>query len=180
MKTALMTAMMITMATAMTLQAQQSSAVDGAGAASDAAFVAKIGEVGMAEVELGTLALQKTQRDDVKTFAQRMVDDHSKAGDELKAIATGKNITWPTALDTEHKALKDRLSKLSAAAFDQAYMQAMVDGHRKVAGEFRTEIQSGADTEVKAWASKTLPTVEAHFKHAESVGRSVHPAGTTH
>src|SRR6185503_1782374 len=111
----------------------------------------KIGEVGTAEVELGKLALQKTQRDDVKKFAQQMVDDHTKAGDELKALAMRKNISWPADLDAEHKALKDRLSKLSGAAFDQAYTQAMVDGHRKVAAEFRTETTSGADAEVKAW-----------------------------
>ena len=71
------------------------------------------------------------------------------------------------------------LSTLSGAAFDQAYMQAMVDGHRKVAGEFRTEAQSGADAEVKAWAAKTQPTIDSHFKHAETVSHAVHPAGTT-
>ena len=133
----------------------------------------------MAEVELGKLALQKSQRDDVKKFAQQMVDDHSKAGDELKSLATGKNITLPMELDGEHKALRDRLSKLSGTGFDQAYMQAMADGHRKVAAQFRTEIQSGSDAEVKAWAAKTLPKVEAHLKHAESVSRAVHPAGST-
>lgn len=169
MKTVLMTVTMITMAMTIAL-----------GAASDAAFVTKIGEVGMAEVELGTLALQKTQRDDVKKFAQQMVDDHTKAGDELKALAMRKNISWPTELGAEHKALKDRLSKLSGAAFDQAYIRAMVDGHRKVAAEFRTETKSATDAEVKAWAAKTLPTIEAHLKHAETVSGAVHPAGSTH
>ena len=177
MKTAIMIALTITMAAA--LSAQQPSASGGSAAASDTAFVTKIGEVGSAEVELGTLALQKTQRDDVKKFGQQMIDDHSKAGAELKAIAMRKNISWPMELDAEHKALKDRLSKLSGAAFDQAYIQAMVDGHRKVAAQFKTEVQSGSDAEVKAWAAKTLPRVEAHLKHAESVSRAVHPAGST-
>ena len=176
MKTATMIALMITMAA--TLSAQQPSA-GGSAAASDAAFVTKIGEVGTAEVELGTLALQKTQRDDVKKFGQQMIDDHSKAGAELKAIAMRKNISWPMELAAEHKALKDRLSKLSGAAFDQAYMQAMVDGHRKVAAQVKTQVQSGSDAEVKAWASKTLPRVEAHLQHAESVSRAAHPAGHT-
>jgi putative membrane protein len=183
MKTALVVAMMITVAIAVHAQQPPASPAPGAspvaGPASDAAFVAKIGEVGMAEVELGKLALQKTQRDDVKKFAQQMVDDHSKAGAELKAIAMRKNITMPMDLDAEHKALRDRLSKLSGAAFDQAYMQAMADGHRKVVAQFRNETQSGSDAEVKAWAAKTLPTVETHLKHAESVSRAVHPAGST-
>lgn len=180
MKTAMVMVMMMMMITmAISSRAQQPSAGGGAGAGADTAFVTKIAEVGTAEVELGKLALQKTQRDEVKTFAQQMVDDHSKAGDELKALATAKNITWPAGLDAEHKALRDRLSKLSGAAFDQAYLQAMVDGHRKVAGEFRTETKSGADAEVKAWAAKTQPTIDAHLKHAETVSHSVHLAGTT-
>jgi putative membrane protein len=179
MKTALMTVTMITIAMTLALRAQQQSPGDGAGAASDAAFVTKIAQVGTAEVELGNLALQKTQRDDVKKFARRMVDDHTKAGDELKALAMRKNITWPGDLDAEHTSLRDRLSKLSRAAFDQAYMQAMVDGHRKVAAEFRAEAESGADADVKDWAAMTLPAIEAHLEHAESVSRSVHPPGTT-
>jgi putative membrane protein len=177
MKTALIMAMTIAMA--ISSRAQEPSSSAAAGATSDAAFVTKIAEVGMAEVELGKLALQKTQRDDVKKFAQQMVDDHGKAGDELKALAMRKNITWPADLDAEHKALRDRLSKLSGAAFDQAYMQAMVDGHRKVAAQFRTETQSGSDAEVKAWAAKTLPTIDAHLKHAETMSHSAHPAGNT-
>ena len=175
MKTGMMMfALMI--ATAISVGAQEPSR---AAAASDTAFVAKLGEVGMAEVELGKLALQKTQRDDVKKFGQRMIDDHGKAGAELKAIALRKNISWPMELNAEHKALRERLSKLSGAAFDQAYIQAMVDGHRKVAAEVKTEVQSGSDAEVKAWAAKTLPRVEAHLEHAESVNRAVHPAGST-
>ena len=175
MKTALITAMMV--AITLALRAQQPS--PDTDTASDAAFVTKIARVGTAEVELGNLALQKTQRDDVKKFARRMVDDHTKAGDELKALAMRKNITWPGDLDAEHTSLRDRLSKLSRAAFDQAYMQAMVDGHRKVAAEFLAETQSGADTDVKAWAEQTLPAIEDHIEHAETVSRSVHPPGTT-
>ena len=88
--------------------------------------------VAMGEVELGTLAKDKASSRDVKGFAQRMVDDHSKAGDELKAIAQRKNLTWPSALPADAVALKDRLSKLSGAAFDRAYIDAMVNGHREV------------------------------------------------
>ena len=149
-------------------------------AASDIAFAMKAAQANMAEVELGKLALQKAMSDDVKKFAQMMVDDHSKALDELKGVAGTKNITLPTAIDAEHKKLSDRLSKLSGAGFDREYMQAMVDGHRKVAADVRKESQSGADPDLKAWAGKALPTVEAHLKQAETVNRGVHTATSTH
>lgn len=141
---------------------------------SDSAFAMKMAQVGIAEVELGKLATEKAMRDDVKKFGQQMVDDHSKANDELKAVAAKKNITLPSETDAEHKALHDRLSKLSGAAFDQAYTKAMVDGHRKVAGELRKEQKSGTDADLKEWATKTLPTVEAHLKHAEGLGKGAH------
>ena len=149
-------------------------------ASGDSAFAMKAAQANMAEVELGKLALQKTMSDDVKKFAQMMVDDHSKALDELKGVAGTKNITLPTAIDAEHKKLSDRLSKLSGAGFDREYMQAMVDGHKKVAADLRKESQSGTDADLKAWASKTLPTVEAHLKQAETVNKTVHSSTATH
>jgi putative membrane protein len=149
-------------------------------AAGESAFAMKAAQANIAEVELGKLAQQKAKSDDVKKFAQMMVDDHSKALDELKSVAGPKSITLPTALDAEHKKLSDRLSKLSGAGFDREYMQAMVDGHRKVAADVRKESKSGADPDLKAWAAKALPTVEAHLKQAETVNRSVHSATSTH
>jgi len=149
-------------------------------AAGDTSFAMKAAQANFAEVELGKLAQQKASSDDVKKFAQMMVDDHSKALDELKGVAGTKNITLPTAIDAEHKKLSDRLSKLSGAGFDREYMQAMVEGHRKVAADMRKESQSGADPDLKAWAGKTLPTVEAHLKQAETVNRAIHTATSTH
>lgn len=149
-------------------------------ATGDSAFAMKAAHANMAEVELGKLALQKAMRDEVKKFAQQMMDDHSKALDELKMVAASKNITLPTEIDAEHKKLSEKLSASSGAAFDRAYMQAMVDGHRKVAADFRKESKSGSDAELKSWAGKTLPTVEAHLKQAETVNRSLHSATSTH
>ena len=142
----------------------------------DEKFVMNTAKGGMAEVELGKLAVTKASKDEVKKFGQMMVDDHSKASDELKAVAQQKNISWPTEIDVKEKALRDRLSKLSGEAFDRAYMDAMVNGHRKVANEFKVEVRAGKDADVKAWAGKTLPTVEAHLKHAEELNRTVSTA----
>src|SRR5205814_6248381 len=88
----------------------------------DRSFMTEAATGGMAEVELGRLAAQKGQSADVKKFGQRMVDDHSKAKDELKQLATRKGVTLPADLTSEQKSEKDKLSKLSGAAFDKEYM----------------------------------------------------------
>jgi putative membrane protein len=106
-----------------------------------------------------------------------MVDDHTKAGDELKSIAKTKNVMLPSTLDPKHQALHDRLMNLSGDAFDRAYMQAMVSGHKEVASALQKESKSGKDPEVKAWAAKTLPTVEEHLKEAESANKVVGTSG---
>src|SRR5205823_5270490 len=96
-----------------------------------------------------------------------------------KTLAQNKNITLPTDIDPHDKALRDRLSKLSGAQFDHAYMQAMLTDHRKVANEFRHESQIGKDPDIKAFASKTLPTIEEHLALASGdfvvVGIDVDP-----
>jgi putative membrane protein len=135
-------------------------------AAGDQAFVSKIAGVGMGEVELGRLAVDKAASREVKAFGQRMIDEHTKAGNELKAIAQRKNLAWPAGPAADLTALKDRLAKMSGAAFDRAYIDAMVNGHREVAEVMRKESQSGSDPEVKAWATKALSTVQAHLNHA--------------
>ena len=161
---------------ALALTAASTAAAQGAGG--DQAFVTKIGGVSMAEVELGMLALDKAASRDVKGFAQRMIDDHRKSGDELKATATRKNFTWPAAPPADAKALKEKLSKLSGAAFDRAYIDAMVSGHRDVLEVMKTEAQSGADPEVKAFAAKAASTVPAHLTHALDVQREVGKTAT--
>jgi putative membrane protein len=144
----------------------------------DQPFVTKLAGIGMAEVELGTLAKDKASSREVKAFAQRMIDEHTKAGHELKAIADRKHLAWPAALPADAVALKDTLSKLSGAAFDRAYIDAMVDGHGKALAEVRTEAQSGADPDVKAWAMKASSTVQAHLTHAQDQQRELGKTAT--
>ena len=146
--------------------------------AADEAWVVKIAKGGMAEVELGKLAAEKGSSDAVKQFGQRMVDDHSKANDELKALADSKKITLSPEIAPEDKTLRDRLMKLSGPAFDQAYMKAMLNDHLKDVSEFRTESRSGKDPDVKAWAAKTLPTLEEHLKMARATNGTVGTSGT--
>jgi putative membrane protein len=140
-------------------------------------FVIEAADGGMAEVELGQLAADKATNPKVKSFGQQMATDHGKASEELKSIATAKNITLPSAPSAKHKATKDRLSKLSGAAFDRAYMLEMVKDHQLDAAAFRKESNMGKDAEVKAWAAKTLAVVEDHLKMARDIQKEV-AAGT--
>ena len=153
-------------------QSSQANSANRMGSA-DETFVTKAAQGGLAEVKLGTLATQKAANADVKAFGQQMVDDHSKANDELKQLASSKGITLPTDIDAKDQATYDRLSKLSRAEFDRAYMQHMVADHHTDVAEFRHESQRGEDSDVKAWAAKTLPTLEHHLQMAESTDAKV-------
>ena len=143
----------------------------------DQTFVTQAAIAGMAEVELGKMATQSGSNAKVKSFGQQMATDHTKAGDELKSIATAKGMTLPTSLDPMHQATRDKLAKLSGAEFDRAYMEAMVSGHQTVAKNMMTEASSGSDRELKAFAAKTVPTVQMHLKMAQDIQKEV--SGTT-
>ena len=147
-------------------------------ATSDNTFVKKAAEGGMAEVELGNLAVQKATNPDVKQFGQRMVDDHSKANDEIRPLASKQGVTIPTKLAHKDQALKNRLEKLSGEAFDKAYMEAMVKDHRADVNAFRQEADHGTDPDVKSFASKTLPTLQEHLKLADETLNKVKGQGT--
>jgi putative membrane protein len=145
--------------------------------AADEIFVMKAAQGGLAEVELGKLASEKGASDAVKQFGKQMVDDHGKAGDELKTLAQSKKIALSAEISSQDRSLRDRLMKLSGHAFDEAYMKAMLSDHLKDLGEFRTEARSGKDPEVKAWAAKIVPTLEEHLKMARDTNGAVGTAG---
>ena len=140
----------------------------------DASFIKKAAAGGMAEVDLGQLASSKASDDKVKSFAQRMVTDHGKAGDELKSLAASKQIAVPPALDSKHEATHARLAKLSGSAFDRAYVADMLADHKKDVAEFRHEASAATDPDVKAWVTKTLPTLEEHLKMIEDLSKDLH------
>ena len=146
---------------------KSASADKGKLAAGDRKFVMEALKGGMAEVELGKLASERASSDAVKQFGKRMVEDHGKAGDELKALARDKGVTPPTQLDAKHARLRDKLAKLSGAEFDRAYVSEMVKDHRQDVKEFRREANAAKDPDVKGYASKTLPTLEEHLKQVE-------------
>jgi putative membrane protein len=143
----------------------------------DARFAKEAAQGGMAEVKLGQLAQEKGSNDSVKSFGKRMVDDHSKAGDKLKEVASRESITLPTDLSIKHQATYDRLSKLNGAAFDRAYARDMVKDHETDVAAFQKEANAGRDDSLKSFASETLPTLQDHLKQAKEMMKTV--GGTT-
>jgi putative membrane protein len=136
-------------------------------------FVTSAGQAGMAEVALANMALAKSQNEDVRQFAQMMIDDHTKAGDELKALAAGKKYGFPPQESASQKAVADSLSNRSGAAFDKEYARIAVADHEAAVKLFSAQANSGADTEVKAWAAAILPTLKMHLEKAEALNAKV-------
>ena len=130
----------------------------------DLAFMNDAAPGGMAEVELGKMAASKAQNAEVKAFGQKMVEDHSKAGEELKQLAAQKKVMLPPDVLPAHKQLMEKLSKLSGADFDKEYVAAMVEAHEKDVAAFENVSKTAADADVKAFATKTLPTLKMHLE----------------
>jgi len=147
-------------------------------ASSDRNFIMKAAQGGMAEVELGQLAAQRASDPQVKQFAERMVADHTKANDQLKQIASSKNVTLPTEVPAAEKRERDRLAKLSGAQFDREYMNHMTSDHKKDTSLFRSAAKSAKDAEIKQFASTTLPTLEEHLQMAQSIAKSTKSSAT--
>jgi putative membrane protein len=148
------------------------AAEQGAGKANNAnTFFTHVAQDGEAEVQLGELAQQKAADMKVKDFGARMQKDHSAANAELRAIVAKKNLTIPGG-PGPHAAMKAKLEKLEGATFDQVYMKAMVDDHTKAVREFEMATKS-PDEDVKAFASKTLPTLREHLQMAQDIYKTV-------
>lgn len=145
----------------------------------DQTFLKKAIEGGMAEVQLGQLAQKNASNSSVKQFGERMVTYHSKANDQAKSLAAQKNITPPTSLNSKDQATYRSLSAKTGAEFDKAYITAMIKDHNEDIAEFRHQANSGTDPDIKAWAAKTLPTLEEHLKMAQDIAKQLGIATTT-
>jgi putative membrane protein len=143
---------------------------------SDVSFAKEAAIGGMSEVELGQLAVQKASDPRVKQFGQRMVDDHTKANDALKAAAAQEGITLPTSTDTKHEEFRAKLDKLSGPQFDEAYTKVMVRDHKEDVAAFEKQAKA-ASSPVQKFAANTLPTLESHLQMIEGIsGTAPKPA----
>ena len=137
----------------------------------DTNFVETMMADGTAEVALGKMAQQKASTKQVKNFAAMMVRDHTKAGQELQAVATHANVDM-TKMDADmgdHKDLGERLSKLSGREFDREYIKAMVDDHEKAVKDTKDKAEDADNDHVKQWAAKALPVLEKHLNEAKRI-----------
>src|SRR5690349_4687322 len=135
----------------------------------DAEFAVEAADGGMMEVELGTLALTKASSPDVKAFAQMMVDDHTKANNELKALAQQKNITLPTVMGNERQRKYDNLREKTGKDFDKDYIDLMVKDHKEDIDEFEEQGKDGNDADLKSWAASKVATLQHHLQEAERI-----------
>ena len=143
------------------------------GKTADSTFAKIAAAGGMAEVKFGELAKQKAASPAVKQFGERMVTDHSKANSQLKGVASKNDISLPSGLDAKDQATYDKLSKLSGPEFDRAYMKDMVSDHEKDVSNFKREADTGKNSDVKNFASQTLPTLEKHLTLARQTEQQV-------
>lgn len=153
-----------------------STAATGATSSMDKAdtdFMTKAAQGGLAEVDMGNMASSKATNADVKAFGNRMVTDHSKANDELKQLAATKGVTLPADVNDEQKKAMDAMSSKSGKDFDKTYMDDMVKDHETDVKEFEKASKSAKDADLKAWATKTLPTLQEHLKMAKDTQKKV-------
>jgi putative membrane protein len=138
----------------------------------DSSFTMEAAHGGLMEVQLGTYAQQNASSERVKAFGAMMVRDHSKANDELKAIAASKNLTLPASMDDKMKKDMDNLMKKTGRDFDKAYMNMMLDDHKKDVKEFEKASDKCQDPDIKGFASKTLPVLRTHLDSAKAIAGS--------
>jgi putative membrane protein len=140
----------------------------------DSKFAVEAADAGMLEVQLGTLAKTRASSPRVKEYAQMMVDDHTKANNELKALAGTKNIVLPDVLSEDYqKKYYDMDQKKTGADFDKEYIDQMVKDHKDVIDKFEDQAEDGKDSEIKAWAAGKLAALRHHLQQAETIQESL-------
>jgi putative membrane protein len=145
----------------------------------DHKFLEDAARGGLAEVQLAQMAQQKASSQEVKDYARKLEQDHSQANEKLKAIAQQRQVQLPTDLG-EHQQMISKLSNLSGDEFDRAYMRMMVQDHKKDIKEFQRESNRSIDSDLKEFASTTLPTLQQHLQSAEQINGSTRSRKADH
>jgi putative membrane protein len=156
------------------MAASGAAASPGASAASgvsrhDRGFLQDAASDGLAEVLLGQLAQQRAASPEVRQFGERMVADHTKANDALKALAQARGLQLPDRPTAAQQRMHDGMAKLQGDVFDRLYMAHMAGDHRKAVSLFQKQAKSGDDAGLKSFAEQTLPTLQDHLKTASAL-----------
>jgi putative membrane protein len=149
-------------------QSQQGSISD-----SDRDFAKTAYQGNLAEINVAQIAVQRASSNDVKQYAQELVDDHTKANEQLKQIATSKGIDLPSEVDSQAKSEQDRLSQLSGSDFDRQFLDQQKKDHQKTIALFQQEASQGQDPDLKSYASDNLSKLQQHASMADHISGSV-------
>lgn len=132
----------------------------------DGLFAREAAEMNKAEIELSQHAVKNATTPAVKAFAQKMIDDHTAAGDKLKTIADSMDVSLPDGMDKAHSTFEDSLDSLKGGDYERAYVQAMIADHAVAIALFGDEARTGNNAQLKQFAQETLPTLQAHQAEA--------------
>lgn len=139
----------------------------------DAQFLVEAAEINLMEVHMGRMGATQATMAEVKEFSKKMEMDHQKAFDDMSALAASKNITIPTTVSDDVMKSHKNLSEKTGYDFDRAFMNDMVDGHEKAINKFEKAAYDCQDPEIKAWAAKMLPDLNAHLATAKVIKEKV-------
>jgi Predicted outer membrane protein len=142
---------------------------------SDADFLVEAASGGNMEIQLGHMTENKSTSEAVKAFGSMMVKDHEEGGEKLKRLAIAKNVILPDSISAAQQKQKDKLQKEPNGDFDRAYMNLMVDDHRKDIREFQKAAKDATDSEVKAFAADQLAMLYKHLDSAEKIMKRMGP-----
>lgn len=153
---------------------------------SDSLFAAVAADGGMAEMQMAEMGVKKAHNPELKKFSEHMLESHRTVSSQLKEMAAKKGITLPATVSVGHQFCAQSLATLSGEEFDHAYTQAQYIAHMSAISAFKAEADRGQDADVKAWAAKTLPSLEEHLRelrpmamHHESHHEKEHSAKTS-
>lgn len=135
----------------------------------DSEFAVKAADGGMMEVMMGELAQKNSTMQELKDYGSMLVTDHTKANDELKALAAKKNINLPGAMSEDHQKKYDDMAKKTGADFDKDFIDMMIDDHQHDIDLFKDEADHGNDAEIKTFAANTLPTLQKHLDRIKQI-----------
>lgn len=153
-------------------QGSHSSDPPAAPSAETEKFVHTAADANTFEIQSSQIALQKTTNEQIKDFADMMIKDHTRIGDELESIAQKQNLQLPKGLDSTSRSSLKRLQSESGTRFGRTYARMMLKGHQQAVKLFRSYAQNGNDQQLKEWAQQTSPTLQEHLRRAEAMERS--------
>ena len=137
----------------------------------DASFYKNAAEGGIFEVDTGNQAVKSSNSQSIKEFASMLVKDHTAANDKLKTLAASKNVSLPTTPSVAQMAQKAKLDVLTGDTYDKSFIETQIKAHEQTIALFRKEAGGGQDTEAKAFAEATLPTLRKHLKDARAIAQ---------